>query len=48
MSRFDFIQTPLLGLMLVQRKAMKDHRGYAITDCGEGVAIIAFMLKASE
>lgn len=28
MSRFDFIQTPLSGLMLVQRKAIEDHRGF--------------------
>lgn len=28
MSRFDFIQTPLHGLMLVQRKAIEDHRGF--------------------
>ena len=28
MSRFDFIQTPLTGLMLVQRKAIEDHRGF--------------------
>lgn len=28
MSRFDFIQTPLPGLMLVQRKAIEDHRGF--------------------
>ena len=28
MSRFDFIQTPLLGLRVVQRKAIEDHRGF--------------------
>ena len=28
MSRFDFIPTPLTGLMLVQRKAIEDHRGF--------------------
>jgi dTDP-4-dehydrorhamnose 3,5-epimerase len=28
MPRFDFIPTPLAGLMLVQRKAMEDHRGF--------------------
>ncbi len=28
MSRFDFIPTPLVGLMLVQRKAIEDHRGF--------------------
>lgn len=28
MSRFDFIQTPLSGLKLVQRKAIEDHRGF--------------------
>lgn len=28
MPRFDFISTPLSGLMLVQRKAMEDHRGF--------------------
>jgi dTDP-4-dehydrorhamnose 3,5-epimerase len=28
MSRFDFIQTPLSDLMLVQRKATEDHRGF--------------------
>jgi dTDP-4-dehydrorhamnose 3,5-epimerase len=28
MSRFDFISTPLAGLMLVQRKAVEDHRGF--------------------
>jgi len=28
MSRFDFIPTPLAGLMLVQRKAIEDHRGF--------------------
>lgn len=28
MSRFDFIPTPLSGLVLVQRKAMEDHRGF--------------------
>lgn len=28
MSRFDFIPTPLDGLLLVQRKATEDHRGF--------------------
>lgn len=28
MERFDFIPTPLLGLTLVQRKAIEDHRGF--------------------
>lgn len=28
MSRFDFVPTPLDGLMLVQRKAIEDHRGF--------------------
>jgi dTDP-4-dehydrorhamnose 3,5-epimerase len=28
MSRFDFIQTPLSDLMLVQRKTAEDHRGF--------------------
>ena len=28
MSRFDFIQTSLSDLMLVQRKAAEDHRGF--------------------
>ena len=28
MSRFDFIPTLLTGLMLVQRKAIEDHRGF--------------------
>ena len=28
MSRFDFIQTPLSGLVLVQRKVIEDHRGF--------------------
>lgn len=28
MSRFDFIPTPLSGLMLVQRKVIEDHRGF--------------------
>jgi dTDP-4-dehydrorhamnose 3,5-epimerase len=28
MSRFDFIPMPLSGLMLVQRKAIGDHRGF--------------------
>ena len=28
MSRFDFIPTPLAGLLLVQRKAAEDHRGF--------------------
>lgn len=28
MSRFDFIATPLAGLLLVQRKAIEDHRGF--------------------
>ena len=28
MSRFDFIQTPLSGLKLLQRKAIEDHRGF--------------------
>lgn len=28
MSRFDFIQTPLSGLMLVQRKPIEDERGF--------------------
>lgn len=28
MSRFDFISTPLNGLMLVQRRAIEDHRGF--------------------
>ncbi|RLA21163.1 MAG: dTDP-4-dehydrorhamnose 3,5-epimerase [Gammaproteobacteria bacterium] len=28
MSRFDFISTPLTGLMLVQRKAIEDQRGF--------------------
>ncbi len=27
MARFDFIQTPLTGLVLAQRKAIEDHRG---------------------
>jgi len=27
-SRFDFIQTPLSGLKLLQRKAIEDHRGF--------------------
>ena len=28
MSRFDFIQTHLSGLRVVQRKAIEDHRGF--------------------
>lgn len=28
MSRIDFIPTPLTGLILVQRKAIEDHRGF--------------------
>lgn len=28
MSRFDFIPTPLSGLLVVQRKAIEDHRGF--------------------
>lgn len=28
MSRFDFIPTPLPGLLAVQRKAIEDHRGF--------------------
>lgn len=28
MSTFDFISTPLNGLMLVQRKIIEDHRGF--------------------
>lgn len=28
MSRFDFITTPLSGLLLVQRKAIEDRRGF--------------------
>ena len=28
MSRFEFIPTPLTGLMRVQRKAIEDHRGF--------------------
>ncbi len=28
MSRFDFITTPLSGLVLVQRKAIEDERGF--------------------
>ena len=28
MSRFDFISTPLPGLLVVQRKAIADHRGF--------------------
>jgi len=28
MSRFDFIQTPLAGLKLVQRKTIEDSRGF--------------------
>lgn len=28
MSHFDFIPTPLIGLKLVQRKAIEDHRGF--------------------
>jgi dTDP-4-dehydrorhamnose 3,5-epimerase len=28
MSRFNFIQTPLSGLKLIQRKALEDHRGF--------------------
>jgi dTDP-4-dehydrorhamnose 3,5-epimerase len=28
MSRFDFIPTPLPGLLMVQRKAIEDHRGF--------------------
>ena len=28
MARFDFVSTPLLGLTLVQRKAIEDRRGF--------------------
>lgn len=28
MPHFDFTQTPLSGLMLIQRKAIADHRGF--------------------
>jgi dTDP-4-dehydrorhamnose 3,5-epimerase len=28
MSRFDFMSTPLQGLIVVQRQAMEDHRGF--------------------
>jgi len=28
MARFDFISTPLAGLMLLQRKAIEDQRGF--------------------
>lgn len=28
MARFDFIQTPLNGLLVVQRKAIEDYRGF--------------------
>ena len=28
MSRFDYIQTPLSGLKLLQRKTTEDHRGF--------------------
>ncbi|MDO8412503.1 MAG: dTDP-4-dehydrorhamnose 3,5-epimerase [Gallionellaceae bacterium] len=28
MSRFEFIPSPLAGLVLVQRKAIEDHRGF--------------------
>lgn len=28
MARFDFISTPLVGLTLVQRKSIEDHRGF--------------------
>jgi dTDP-4-dehydrorhamnose 3,5-epimerase len=28
MSRFDFISTPLKGLIIVQRQAMEDYRGF--------------------
>lgn len=28
MARFDFIPTPLAGLIAVQRKAIEDHRGF--------------------
>jgi len=28
MSRFDFLETPLEGLVLVQRKALEDDRGF--------------------
>lgn len=28
MGRFDFIPTPLAGLILVQRKLIEDHRGF--------------------
>lgn len=28
MARFDFITTPLTGLILVQRTAVEDHRGF--------------------
>lgn len=28
MARFDFISTPLAGLLVVQRKAIEDHRGF--------------------
>jgi len=28
MARFDFIPTPLIGLTLVQRKVIEDHRGF--------------------
>ena len=28
MARFDFIATPLKDLLVVQRKAIEDHRGF--------------------
>lgn len=28
MSRFDFIQTPISGLLLVERSVISDHRGF--------------------
>ena len=43
MSRFDFIPTPLAGLMLVERKITEDHRGFlsrfycAEEFCGAGI-----------
>ena len=43
MSRFDFIPTPLAGLMLVERKITEDHRGFLSRFfCGDEFRKIGF------
>jgi dTDP-4-dehydrorhamnose 3,5-epimerase len=49
MSRFDFIQTPLSGLTLVQRKVIEDERGFLSRFyCVEEFAAAGFELPVAQ